>query len=91
MTRYKHSFGHRSYTFNGLKELLAKASVLKSGDCLAGVAASSEEERMAARFALADLPLKKFLQEEVIPYEEDEVTRLIISQHDDEAFKEIRS
>jgi len=69
-----------------LKELLAKASPLRSGDMLAGVCAAGEEERVLAQMELADVPLTRFLQECVIPYEEDEVTRLIIDTHDPEAF-----
>ncbi|MBC8924805.1 ethanolamine ammonia-lyase subunit EutB, partial [Escherichia coli] len=68
--------------FADLKTLLAKASPLRSGDQLAGVAAASEEERVAAKIALAGVPLKAFLNEAVIPYEDDEVTRLIIDDHD---------
>ena len=78
--------GHRSYRFDDLKALLARASPERSGDQLAGVAAASMEERMAARHALADLPLRHFLQEAVVPYEDDEVTRLIIDGHDAAAF-----
>ncbi|HEY0209114.1 ethanolamine ammonia-lyase subunit EutB [Acerihabitans sp.] len=76
----------RNYRFADLRELMAKASPARSGDYLAGVAAGSAEERMAARMALADLPLKAFLQQPLIPYEEDEVTRLIIDGHDAAAF-----
>src|SRR5207302_833826 len=65
-----------------LKALLAKASPLRSGDQLAGVAAESEEQRIAARYALADLPVTSFLDHPVIPYESDEVTRLIVDGHD---------
>ncbi len=87
---YKHTVGAKVYTFNSLKELMAKASPLRSGDELAGLAASSAEERVAAQIALADLPLKVFLSEAVIPYEEDEVTRLIIDSHDKKAFEPIQ-
>ncbi|MDI9705502.1 ethanolamine ammonia-lyase subunit EutB, partial [Acinetobacter baumannii] len=66
-----------------------KASPLRSGDQLAGVAAASEEERVAAKIALAGVPLKAFLNEAVIPYEDDEVTRLIIDDHDAQAFADI--
>ncbi len=66
---------------------MAKATPLRSGDQLAGVAATTYQERVAAQLALADLPLKTFLQEPLIPYEEDEVTRLIMDTHDTEAFK----
>ncbi len=79
----------RNYRFADLRELMAKASPARSGDYLAGVAAGSAEERMAARMALADLPLKAFLQQPLIPYEEDEVTRLIIDGHDAAAFAPI--
>ena len=71
---------------SNLRELLAKASPARSGDFLAGVAAADDEERVAAQMALADVPLKTFLAEHVVPYENDEVTRLIIDEHDVEAF-----
>jgi ethanolamine ammonia-lyase large subunit len=74
------------YKFNDLKTLLAKASPHRTGDVLAGVCAESYEERVAAQIALADVPLKTFLNEVIIPYEQDEVTRLIIDSHDTEAF-----
>lgn len=73
-----------------LKELLAKASPLRSGDVLAGVAATTEEERVLAQMELAGVPLARFLEEHVVPYEEDEVTRLIVDTHDREAFAPIR-
>jgi ethanolamine ammonia-lyase large subunit len=76
----------RRYRFADLKTLLAKASPLRSGDQLAGIAAESGEERVAAQYALADLPLAAFLDETVIAYETDEVTRLIIDNHDRTAF-----
>ncbi|WP_421905566.1 ethanolamine ammonia-lyase subunit EutB [Mameliella sp.] len=74
------------FTFDGLARLLAVATPEKSGDQLAGIAASSARERVAARRALADLPLRTFLQEAVVPYESDDVTRLIIDTHDERAF-----
>lgn len=74
-----------------LRELLAKATPLRSGDVLAGVAAADEEDRVRAQMALADVPLTRFLNECVIPYEEDEVTRLIMDEHDTVAFAPIRS
>lgn len=74
-----------------LRELLAKASPLRSGDVLAGVAAANEEERTRAQMALADTPLTRFLSECVVPYEDDEITRLIIDGHDERAFAPIRS
>jgi len=77
--------GERWY-FDDLKSLLACATPLRSGDRLAGLAAGSETERVAAQMALADLPLSHFLQEAVIPYEQDEVTRLIVDSHDAAAF-----
>src|SRR5512147_2163048 len=83
---YKHTIGNKTYQFTDLKTLLAKASPERSGDRLAGIAAESHQERAAAQFALADVPLAKFLEEPIIPYEEDEVTRLIVDNHDREAF-----
>ncbi len=88
---HTHSIGPRRYRFDDLKALLAKASPERSGDALAGVAADSAEERMAARFALADLPLAHFLTEAVVPYEGDEVTRLIVDRHDTAAFAPVAS
>lgn len=83
---YRHTIHQQVYRFADLKELLAKASPFRSGDALARLAAASWEERVAAQMALADLPLKVFLQEAVIPYEADEVTRLIFDSHDMAAF-----
>src|SRR5687767_9318081 len=83
---YSATIGARRYTFRDLAVLLAKATPLRSGDQLAGLAAESGEERVAAQMALADLPLKTFLDEHVVPYESDEVTRLIIDGHDRAAF-----
>lgn len=77
------------YRFADLKTLLAKATPLRSGDVLAGLAAETAAERAAAQLALADLPLKTFLDEAVIPYESDEVTRLIVDTHDGAAFAPI--
>lgn len=85
------NIGKTRYTFGSLRELLAKATPLRSGDVLAGVAARSAEERVAAQFALADVPLAHFLEEQVVPYERDEVTRLIVDTHDAEAFGLVRS
>ncbi len=67
---FAHTIGNIRYTFASLRELLAKATPLRSGDVLAGVAAQSAEERVAAQFALADLPLTHFLSEHVVPYED---------------------
>ncbi len=75
-----------SYRFADLRTLLAKATPPRSGDMLAGIAAASAEENVAARMALADVPLRRFLDEALIPYETDEVTRLIIDRHDTAAF-----
>jgi ethanolamine ammonia-lyase large subunit len=83
---YTATTGTRRHTFRDLKTLLAKASPLRSGDQLAGIAAESCEERVAAQYALADLPLSTFLQDHVVPYEIDEVTRLIADTHDRTAF-----
>ncbi len=86
---YHTTLGHQRYTFDSLRTLLAKASPARSGDYLAGVAAMSAEERMAARMTLAAVPLKTFLQDLLIPYEQDEVTRLIVYSHDKQAFEPI--
>jgi ethanolamine ammonia-lyase large subunit len=88
---FSHSIGARRYTFASLRELLAKATPLRSGDVLAGVAAATAEERIAAQFALADLSLSHFCEEQVVPYETDEVTRLIVDTHNAEAFAPVRS
>src|ERR1051325_12134572 len=88
---YYHTIGRKTYRFHDLKSLLAKASPHRSGDVLAGVAAESYEERVAAQIALADVPLKTFLNEAVIPYEQDEITRLIIDNHDYVTFNLIDS
>ncbi|MBP2313816.1 ethanolamine ammonia-lyase subunit EutB [Azospirillum soli] len=85
------TLGHTRHSFPDLKALLAAASPHRSGDALAGIAADSDEQRAAARFILADLPLKTFLAEPLIPYEEDEVTRLIHDSHDADAFAPIAS
>jgi ethanolamine ammonia-lyase large subunit len=83
---YAVSIGGTRHTFPDLKFLLARASPLRSGDQLAGVAAETAEERVAAQMALADVPLTAFLTDVVVPYERDEVTRLIIDTHDARAF-----
>jgi ethanolamine ammonia-lyase large subunit len=79
---FAQTVGVMTYRFESLRALLACASPRRSGDELAGVAATSEAERMAARLALADVPLAHFLEEALVPYEEDEVTRLILDDHD---------
>jgi ethanolamine ammonia-lyase large subunit len=81
---YAHAVGGVTWRFDDLKTLLARASPHRSGDVLAGVAARSAEERVAARMALADLPLSAFLGD--VLYEEDDVTRLILESHDKDAF-----
>ena len=86
ISMYRTSIGQRTYQFPDLKSLMAKASPARSGDYLAGVAAATAEERMAAKICLADLPLKAFLENALIPYEEDEITRLIMDEHDLQAF-----
>jgi ethanolamine ammonia-lyase large subunit len=90
MAMYAQTLGATRYNFADLKTLLAKASAPRSGDRLAGLAAETERERIAARFALADLPLPHFLEHHVIPYDADDVTRLIIDTHDASAFAAIR-
>ena len=72
---FSHTIRGRTYRFDSLKALLAKASPLRSGDTLAGIAADSDQERAAAKFALADVPLTMFLIDTIIPYEDDDVTR----------------
>ncbi len=81
--------GSRTYLFRDLKDLMAKATPARSGDLLAGVAAASAEQRVAAQMTLAGLPLRVFLNEALVPYESDEVTRLIIDEHDAPAFAAI--
>src|SRR4051812_1429198 len=78
---YSHAIGATRYRFDSLRELMARATPARSGDYLAGVAAATAEERMAAKMALADLPLARFLEELLVPYETDEVTRLIVDTH----------
>ena len=88
---YRYTIDATSYTFADLRDLLAKATPPRSGDRLAGIAAGCAEEMIAARMALADLPLRQFLQDAVIPYEADEVSRLIIDTHDARAFAPVAS
>ncbi|MBC7779550.1 MAG: ethanolamine ammonia-lyase subunit EutB, partial [Proteobacteria bacterium] len=87
--RYLTTVGSQRHVFDGLREVMAKATPLRSGDVLAGVAAASAQQRMAARLVLADTPLATFLDEALIPYEKDAVTRLIIDSHDGVAFAPI--
>jgi ethanolamine ammonia-lyase large subunit len=86
MAAYSHSAGSRTYRFKDLKDLMARASPERSGDHLAGIAARDAEERVVAQMALAELPLRTFLAEALIPYDIDEVTRLILDGHDSAAF-----
>jgi ethanolamine ammonia-lyase large subunit len=83
---YQHRIGIQTWAFADLKDLMAKATPLRSGDQLAGIAAQTAAERMAAKMCLAELPLQRFLGEALVPYETDEVTRLIIDRHDAAAF-----
>lgn len=86
---YKTQLNHQVYDFKNLRNLMAKASPPRSGDYLAGVAAADNLERVAAQWVLADVPLKQFLQEALVPYELDDVTRLIINDHNSSAFAAI--
>src|SRR6195952_2833471 len=86
---YRHAIDAHSYVFDDLRDLLANATPPRSGDRLAGLAAETAEEMIAARMALADVTLKQFLEETVVPYEDDDVTRLIIDSHDALAFSAI--
>ncbi len=89
MHDYKYILGNKTYTFKNLADLMAKASPKRSGDLLAGVSASSSQERVIAQMRLAEVPLKTFLTEALVPYEDDEITRLIIDEHDEKAFEAI--
>jgi ethanolamine ammonia-lyase large subunit len=88
---YRHTIDATHYVFDDLRDLLAKATPPRSGDRLAGIAADSAEQMIAARIALADVPLKQFLHETVVAYEDDEITRLIIDTHDAPAFAVVSS
>jgi len=89
MSVYAHTIGVTTFRFPDLKTLMARATPARSGDHLAGVAAASAEERVAAQIALAQVPLRSFLDEQVVPYEQDEVTRLILDHHDARAFEPV--
>ena len=91
MTQYRTTIGGQRYSFGSLRETMAAATPLRSGDELAGIAAESETARVAAQAVLADLPLTTFLTEALVPYESDAVTRLILDSHDENAFAPIRS
>lgn len=86
---YKCLLGQKTYTFKNLADLMAKATPKRSGDMLAGVSAQNEEERVVAQMRLAEVPLKTFLNEALIPYEKDDVTRLILDTHNQKAFERI--
>jgi ethanolamine ammonia-lyase large subunit len=86
---YRATVGQRVYGFASLRELMAKASPARSGDELAGIAAATAQERVAARAALADVPLVQFLREPLVPYESDEVTRLVLDGHDAAALRPV--
>jgi ethanolamine ammonia-lyase large subunit len=90
MTQYSHVVGTKTYAFGDLRTLMARATPARSGDALAGLAADSAEQRVAAQMALAALPLTVFLNDVVVPYETDEVTRLIVDGHDAAAFAVVR-
>lgn len=83
---YQINVASQHYVFEDLKTLLAKATPERSGDQLAGIAATDATERVAAQMCLAEVPLQQFLKEAVVPYEEDEITRLIMDEHDADAF-----
>jgi len=87
--KYRLAIGGKHFGFPDLKTLMAKASPLRSGDQLAGVAAENAEERVAAQLCLAEVPLTAFLEEPLVPYEDDEVTRLIMDRHDRAAFSAV--
>ncbi len=86
---YRHVVGPRTFVFSDLAELMAKATPPRSGDRLAGLAAESAEECVAARWCLAEVPLAEILARPLIPYEADDVTRLILDTHDAAAFARI--
>ncbi|MCZ4538296.1 ethanolamine ammonia-lyase subunit EutB [Gordonia terrae] len=87
--KYTQTIAGTTYGFDGLVELMAKATPRRSGDELSGCAADSDAERAAAAWQLADVPLSRFLDQSLVPYESDEVTRLIVDTHDRTAFAEI--
>ncbi|MDP9050066.1 MAG: ethanolamine ammonia-lyase subunit EutB [Acidobacteriota bacterium] len=88
---YAHTVGGVRYTFESLAQLLGRATPARSGDQLAGIAAASAQERVAAQMTLADLPLKQFMAEAVVPYETDDITRLIMDTHEPAPFAPIAS
>jgi ethanolamine ammonia-lyase large subunit len=88
---FSHTLGGVRHRFSSLSDLLAKATPYRSGDALAGIAAESAEQRVAAQYTLADVPLRQFLSDLIVPYETDEVTRLIVDTHDAAAFAPVAS
>ena len=84
--RYRTTIAGQVFAFDDLKQVMAVASPARSGDYLAEIGAATSQQRMAARHVLADTPLKQFLTEALIPYESDNITRLIIDSHDTAAF-----
>ncbi|MGN8157853.1 ethanolamine ammonia-lyase subunit EutB [Salinisphaera sp. SWV1] len=89
MSDYRYTLGERTFIFDSLADVMAKASPARSGDRLAGVIAESAEQRVVAQMLLAELPLKRFLEEPLVAYEDDEITRLIFDGHDRQAFEPI--
>ncbi|NVK38631.1 MAG: ethanolamine ammonia-lyase subunit EutB [Gammaproteobacteria bacterium] len=89
MSEYRYTLGQEIFKFKNLADLMAKATPARSGDQLAGVAAQTEKQRAVAQICLADIPLKRFLNEVLVPYEEDEITRLIIDEHSQDSFQSI--
>lgn len=86
---FRYTVNNFTYNFKDLKSLMAKASPYRTGDVLAGVSAETNEERVAAQFALSEVPLSLFLTDHLIPYESDEITRLIVDSHDKNSFSKI--
>ncbi len=86
---FRYTVNSFTYNFKDLKTLMAKASPYRTGDALAGICAETNEERVGAQFALSEVPLSLFLTEHLIPYESDEVTRLIVDSHDQNSFSSI--
>ena len=90
MARYRCAIGKKHYQFKNLVDVLAKASPARSGDFLSGIAAQNDEERVAAQMVLAETPLDRFLEEPIIPYNDDEVTRLLFDEHKTESYQPIQ-
>src|ERR1051325_4367701 len=86
LVTYAHTIGGTRYLFADLKTLLARATPPRSGDMLAGIAAADRTERVAATYGLADLPGRRIVAGPVVPYEPDEIPRLILDTHDRAAY-----